>query len=505
MCRGIQGYPHGIFWRLHVLYQQVLTAMAARVLTGMAARRVFSFSVLFILLLAFYIRQFKRIRAYEALIDLSYRTRDSEDDQDIRESVRLLFNSKLARENVRHVGFVLLRGKGYFASRINRYANSTSCFQLVRLVACGSISPNPGPENTSALANSGRQRSRPKVCNIKIAHLNIRSLKNREHYILAKETVLVNKLDIFTVSESWLDNTVSDIEVEFPGFNIYRLDREIKIGGGVCVFVKQDFKVECLQDLSFIAESGLHMLWVKIQIRNLKSFLICTVYRPPNTSTTCFDTDLSVTLIEALSFNKPIFILGDLNCNVLNANDPACQALTNFCSSFNLSQLINQPTRVTETSETLIDVLLASNRNMVIETKVIPVSISDHDLICATLKLKKERPKPVYVSVRSFKHYNHEALLKDMSKAPWSVIDCFDNVDDSVDSSNLLLNDILDHHAPIRKIRLRNRPNPFVTDEIRELMKTRDQWRKLARKTKVPLAWSGYKTFKREVKRELKD
>ena len=22
MCRGIQGHPHGIFWRLHVLYQQ---------------------------------------------------------------------------------------------------------------------------------------------------------------------------------------------------------------------------------------------------------------------------------------------------------------------------------------------------------------------------------------------------------------------------------------------------------------------------------------------------
>ena len=41
---------------------------------------------------------------------------------------------------------------------------------------------------------------------------------------------------------------------------------------------------------------------------------------------------------------------------------------------------------------------------------------------------------------------------------------------------------------------------PCVTDEIRALMKTRDKWQKLARKTNDPLAWSGYKNFKRDVR-----
>jgi hypothetical protein len=316
---------------------------------------------------------------YNSLKDPNYRITESAEDRGTKERVNSSFNPKLTRENVCHVGFVRLRGKGYFASRINRYTNSTSCFQLVRLVTCGSICPNPGPDSTSTSTNAinlGRhkQRSQPKLCNIKIAHLNIRSLKNREHSTLAKEIVLANKLDIFTVSETWLDGTVSDLEVEFTGFNIYRLDRETKVGGGVCVFAKQDFKVECIHDLSAIAESGLHILWLKIQIRNLKSFLICTVYRPPNTSINCLDNELSNSLIVALSFNKPIYILGDLNCNMLNENDPSCQALTNFCLSFNLSQLVQQPTRVTKTSKTVIDVLLVSNKNLVTETKVIPVS-----------------------------------------------------------------------------------------------------------------------------------
>ena len=214
----------------------------------------------------------------------------------------------------------------------------------MRLVTCGSICPNLGPDSTNANLGRCKQRCKPKLCNIKIAHLNIRSLKNREHYTLAKEIVLANKLDIFTVSETWLDDTVSDLEVEFAGFNIYRLDRETKVGGGVCVFVKQDFKVDRLYDLSAIAEFGLHILWLKIQIRNLKSFFICTVYRPPNTSINCLDNELSNSLVEALFFNKPIFILGDLNCNMLNANDPLCQALTTFCLAFNLSQLASTST-----------------------------------------------------------------------------------------------------------------------------------------------------------------
>ena len=38
------------------------------------------------------------------------------------------------------------RSKGYFGSRLTRYPNSTSTFQLERLTESGDINPNPGPE-----------------------------------------------------------------------------------------------------------------------------------------------------------------------------------------------------------------------------------------------------------------------------------------------------------------------------------------------------------------------
>ena len=56
----------------------------------------------------------------------------------------------------------------------------------------------------------------------------------------------------------------------------------------------------------------------------------------------------------------------------------------------------------------------------------------------------------------------------------------------------------------LKKIKLRIRPNPCVTDEIRFLIRTKDYWRKIARKSNDPLDWAAYKNFKREVKRELR-
>ena len=74
-----------------------------------------------------------------------------------------------------------------------------SSLPLMLVLLANDVEINPGPYHN--------------LSNINIAHLNIRSLKNREHYILAKDIVIKNKLDVFTVSGTWLDSTVSDMEI----------------------------------------------------------------------------------------------------------------------------------------------------------------------------------------------------------------------------------------------------------------------------------------------------
>ena len=103
--------------------------------------------------------------------------------------------------------------------------------------------------------------------------------------------------------------------------------------------------------------------------------------------------------------------------------------------------------------------IITSNPEQVIETDVIPSSISDHDLPYVVLRIKKERRKLTYMTVRSFKGYAADRFYKDMSKVPWSLLDIFDDAEDKLYAFNLVFNDILDKHAPIKMMKIRGRPN----------------------------------------------
>ena len=100
--------------------------------------------------------------------------------------------------------------------------------------------------------------------------------------------------------------------------------------------------------------------------------------------------------------------------------------------------------------------------------------------------------------------YNAERFCKDLTSVPFHVISIFDDFDDQVDTFNALFTDILDDHATIKRVKIKARPNPFVTTEIRQLMKTRDQWHKSAIKSNDRLHWNAYRFFRQEVKRELR-
>ena len=85
--------------------------------------------------------------------------------------------------------------------------------------------------------------------------------------------------------------------------------------------------------------------------------------------------------IQALTMNKPIAVLGELKCNVLKES-PESKDLSNFLSATNLKQIITTPTRITDTCESLIDVILVSSPDLIHARGVINTPISDRSLTC---------------------------------------------------------------------------------------------------------------------------
>ena len=46
-------------------------------------------------------------------------------------------------------------------------------------------------------------------------------------------------IGVICVSETWLDSTVTDTEIEIPNYAVVRKDRN-RQGGGVCVFIRSN-------------------------------------------------------------------------------------------------------------------------------------------------------------------------------------------------------------------------------------------------------------------------
>ena len=283
-----------------------------------------------------------------------------------------------------------------------------------------------------------------------------------------------------------------------------RLDRLGKRGGGVCVFTRNSLKTKIIKDISVISSTGFHQLWIQIRHKKIKYIVLCVAYRPPDCTVSCFVDDFMDNYSYALTLGKDIFVVGDLNCNLLKGG-PESDALNKLCSSLNLFQLIKEQTRLTLQSSSLIDVILTSNTSLVAESGVEETHLSDHFLVYSILKLKLPKKSPDYMITRSFKNYSSEAFKNDLEQLIWQYNSIDHDVNQRLDNFNQKFLSVLDMHAPIKTVKIKRRLCPFVGQEIVQLMKKRDALHKLARQTRQALDWDRYRSSRNQIKGKLRE
>jgi len=133
----------------------------------------------------------------------------------------------------------------------------------------------------------------------------------KRYFLPIPELAFEKKSVIITISETWLNTTVTSAEVQIESYKLHRLDRLHKRGGGVCAYVRKDLKSSVLKDLTSISERNFHQLWIKVQCKKCKSIIICVTYRPDDSPLSSFEELLKPCYIQALTLDKPITILGD--------------------------------------------------------------------------------------------------------------------------------------------------------------------------------------------------
>jgi hypothetical protein len=236
------------------------------------------------------------------------------------------------------------------------------------------------------------------------------------------------------------------------------------------------------------------MIWVEITMKgNSNNFLMSCIYRPPNANVKYFDSLLD-SIEKAQCENDEMIILGDLNINYeLNehmCNNPIFLIEQMFC----LSQLISEPTRVTNTSSTLIDVILTSCPSKHINSGVHKSTLSDHYMIFTELVIETIRRPHNEIRYRNFNRFDSERFLSDckilhdnLSKINDSNVYTFKTMAAKLDflweewkTKFVHLSNL---HAPFKISRLKHRRNKWITPEIVKQIYKRDYLHKKAIKS----------------------
>ena len=185
-----------------------------------------------------------------------------------------------------------------------------------------------------------------------MVHYNVQSFANK---IDITEPELTD-FDIISLTGTWLNDSISNEDLKFNEFQApFRRDRIGDSHGGIMVYVKKDIPCKRRIDLELV---NIECLWIEVYAKT-KKVLIGTFYRPPNSTPVVFsDIENSIGLATDTGIEE-IVVTGDLNLNMLNPHSRA--KILDVCQTYNLTQLINEPTHYTETSSSIIDLILVSN------------------------------------------------------------------------------------------------------------------------------------------------
>ena len=94
------------------------------------------------------------------------------------------------------------------------------------------------------------------------------------------------------------------------------------------------------------------------------------------------------------------------------------------------------------------------------------------------LNSKPPKQPPSYITVRSYKNYNSALFTADLVSQYYTILHSIfteNEVNLKLSKFNDALLSTLQTHPPVKTIRVRNRPVPYITQSIKDLMAHRDQ------------------------------
>jgi hypothetical protein len=255
-------------------------------------------------------------------------------------------------------------------------------------------------------------------------------------------------------------------------------------------YIRSDIAHNRREDIE-VNNDSLHSLCIELRI-NKEKWLVCSLYRPPSSPVPNYFEALHLLTDRMLRVTDMVIMLGDTNINVLK--DPQASSVNDFLTSFSLSQLVKNATCFKGTPS-LLDHFYTNRPKRFTSVVNFDCGLSDfHNCIAVSTKLNLPKRLPQVKYYRSYKHFNQEEFLNDVSHIPFQVMDIFNDIDDSYWAFDILIKDVIDAHIPLKKKFVNHSNAPFMNSALRKAMYSKRQaCNKARRQPRNNRLWEEYR------------
>ena len=201
-------------------------------------------------------------------------------------------------------------------------------------------------------------------------------------------------------SETKLDSIFPSNQFTIEGYaSPIRFDRNSR-GGGIILYLREDITAKLL---TTSLSKDFEGFFVELNLRK-KKMLMCCWYNPAK-SNICFHLSMVERSLDSyMSSYDNFWVIGDLNSEISE------MAMSEFCETYNLQNLVKDPTCYKNPSKpTCIDLILTNFPKSFQHTQTIETGLSDfYKLTLTVFKTHFRRLKPNIINYR-----DHKGLVND--------------------------------------------------------------------------------------------
>ena len=267
-----------------------------------------------------------------------------------------------------------------------------------------------------------------------------------------------SKIDIVLLFETHLTRFTSNL-VNIPGYILVNNNRNTKKGGGTAVLVKEGIPFITRSDITQFYEQELESTYIEITAKNGKHFIIGSLYQAPNTNPSRLIDHISEINSKRKSESgmKELILGMDHNMDLLKSElHTQTRKFLETLHDENLLPAIMRPSRITQTSATLIDnVFLSEILYRQFDSALLIRDISDHLPLLVLIKQTKLKDKtPIEFKSRKLNNAKITRIKNILFNTDWNAClnstNCNTNFNTFVD----YLNSAMETVAPLVVVKI---------------------------------------------------